>query len=240
MLYLCRFKPLRNHLRGFLMAARAGSKITEFLLSGNIIPFFVDPAFFAPRMCGEKQSFAQVVVQVVGSPPRMRGTDIGHSRTRQKLRITPACAGKRPARPGYAHNRRDHPRMCGEKYIKVGDAAVALGSPPHVRGKGVKHRDGRVRVGITPACAGKSHTGRFPARSAWDHPRMCGEKNLVFSVNSKKVGSPPHVRGKGAKITARRRSIGITPACAGKSDHGLFVRTLAGDHPRMCGEKKCG
>lgn len=47
MLYLCRFKPLRNHLRGFLMAARAGAKITEFFLSGNIIPFFVDPAFFS-------------------------------------------------------------------------------------------------------------------------------------------------------------------------------------------------
>ena len=27
--YLCRFKPLRDHLRGFLIAAWAGAKITE-------------------------------------------------------------------------------------------------------------------------------------------------------------------------------------------------------------------
>lgn len=27
--YLCQFKPLRNHLRGFLIAAWAGAKITE-------------------------------------------------------------------------------------------------------------------------------------------------------------------------------------------------------------------
>ena len=167
-------------------------------------------------MCGEKQSFAQVAVQVVGSPPRMRGKDIGHSRTRQKLRITPACAGKRPARPGYAHNRRDHPRMCGEKYIKVGDAAVALGSPPHVRGKGVKHRDGRVRVGITPACAGKRKTTRTSGARCRDHPRMCGEKQ------------PGYEEWPGA---------GITPACAGKSFLRSSSLSRSGDHPRMCGEK---
>ena len=29
MLYLCRFKPLHHYLRGFLIAAWAGAKITE-------------------------------------------------------------------------------------------------------------------------------------------------------------------------------------------------------------------
>ena len=29
MLYLCRFKPLRHYLRGFLIAAWAGAKIIE-------------------------------------------------------------------------------------------------------------------------------------------------------------------------------------------------------------------
>ena len=28
--YLCRFKPLRHYLRGFLIAAWAGDKIAEF------------------------------------------------------------------------------------------------------------------------------------------------------------------------------------------------------------------
>ena len=74
--YLCRFKPLRNHLRGFLIAAWAGDKIAEFSFPEisfhfSLRPwfFFVSPAYAGkselatyrfvadwdhPRMCGEK------------------------------------------------------------------------------------------------------------------------------------------------------------------------------------------
>ena len=65
MLYLCRVKPLRHYLRGFLIAAWAGDKC-RVLLSRNIISFslrpwffFVSPAyaksparFSSPRRCG--------------------------------------------------------------------------------------------------------------------------------------------------------------------------------------------
>ena len=56
LLYLCFFKRSRNYLRGFLIAAWAGAKITGFLLSRNIISFSVEPvALFsqAPRMRGK-------------------------------------------------------------------------------------------------------------------------------------------------------------------------------------------
>ena len=45
--YWCFFKPLRNHLRGFLIAAWAGAKITErsslhlfYAITLNLIAFF--------------------------------------------------------------------------------------------------------------------------------------------------------------------------------------------------------
>ena len=75
--YLCRFKPLRDHLRGFLIAAWAGDKIAEFSFPKisfhfSLRPwfFFVSPAYAGkspaaayacpgtqdhPRVCGEKR-----------------------------------------------------------------------------------------------------------------------------------------------------------------------------------------
>ena len=86
--------------------------------------------------------------------------------------------------------------MCGEKSCQTGAASLALGSPPRMRGKGVKHRDGRVRVGITPAYAGKSTDGLESDWRTRDHPRVCGEKLPAFGTPIWQGGSPPHVRGK--------------------------------------------
>ena len=76
MLYLCRVKPLRHYLRGFLIAAWAGDKIAEFSFPEISFHFplrpwffFVSPAYAGkstrgtdarkphrdhPRVCGEK------------------------------------------------------------------------------------------------------------------------------------------------------------------------------------------
>ena len=52
-----------------------------------------------------------------------------------KMRITPACAGKRLVTHCRRHRDRDHPRMCGEKPALWLFCALLWGSPPHVRGK---------------------------------------------------------------------------------------------------------
>ena len=95
--YLCQFKPLRDHLRGFLIAAWAGDKIAEFSFPEISFHFplrpwffFVSPAYvgkriaspvaFAsaadhPRVCGEKFFLIGLHPNTQGSPPRMRGKD---------------------------------------------------------------------------------------------------------------------------------------------------------------------
>ena len=97
MLYLCRVKPLRHYLRGFLIAAWAGDKIAEFSFPEisfhfSLRPwfFFVSPAYAGksipsdefgnededhPRVCGEKSALSALVVKLLGSPPRMRGKE---------------------------------------------------------------------------------------------------------------------------------------------------------------------
>ena len=176
------FQRSRHPLRGFLIAACAGGKIAEFLLSGNIIPFLVDPAAFLqappmrgkgwytqcakrlppdhPRACGEKMEPLDAPDKKEGSPPHMRGkADLLNLRTFCK-RITPAYAGKRPVRWAKPDLWKDHPRTCGEK----------------VGGK----RRLKIRWGITPAHAGKRRASVRWALGAGDHPRACREKSSVF------------------------------------------------------------
>ena len=72
--------------------------------------------------------------------------------------------------------------------------------------------------GITPAYAGKRSPALFPLRSPEDHPRVCGEKKVMRGAKDKRMGSPPHVRGKAGYWVKDAQGRGITPACAGKSD----------------------
>ena len=115
--------------------------------------------------------------------------------------------------------------------------SCAKGSPPRVRGKEVVLVDFICLRGITPACAGKSHSVTDANASSWDHPRVCGEKALQSSVNCTMEGSPPRMRGKAASGGDREPGAGITPAYAGKSLTLTVLASLSWDHPRVCGEK---
>ena len=137
MLYLFFFKPLRDHLRGFLIAAWAGDKIAEFSFPEISFHFplrpwffFVSPAYvgkriaspvaFAsaadhPRVCGEKIALSELPDEFPGSPPHVRGKVILLDTAAVRCRITPACAGKRARRYLLRSAAPDHPRMCGEK-----------------------------------------------------------------------------------------------------------------------------
>ena len=121
-----------------------------------------------------------------------------------------------------------------------------MGSPPRVRGKGVKQSDSRVAVGITPAYAGKRQPKPWCQRPNGDHPCVCGEKRVAVARPTGAPGSPPRMRGKAKILTTLPISPRITPAYAGKSGNtgqaGKRIRsckmsTPVRDHPRVCGEK---
>ena len=116
MLYLCRVKPLRHYLRGFLIAAWAGDKIAEFSFPEISFHFplrpwffFVSPAYAGkractpcctpvcgdhPRMCGEKLIVPLKLPLSLGSSPRMRGKESIAVGIGDGIGITPAYAGK--------------------------------------------------------------------------------------------------------------------------------------------------
>ena len=111
------------------------------------------------------------------------------------------------------------------------------GSPPRVRGKDCCKLTPPVCFGITPASAGKSLWAYHTSCSRWDHPRECGEKTNVPSINGLAFGSPPRVRGKVDGLFQSLTEIRITPASAGKRRRNRCMLQAPGDHPRECGEK---
>ena len=129
-----------------------------------------------PRVCGEKSDPARCTVHRRGSPPRVRGKERQDGTFASASGITPACAGKSIASPFSFTLLQDHPRVCGEKPFLAAELALMTGSPPRVRGKAFMKRYFSSYGGITPACAGKSHTLRFRIPRHRDHPRVCGEK----------------------------------------------------------------
>ena len=88
-----------------------------------------------PRVCGENLLSSPTVIRAAGSPPRVRGKQPPKPQRVDAERITPACAGKTPARPCPPSRPADHPRVCGENSFLHLYAPPCHGSPPCVRGK---------------------------------------------------------------------------------------------------------
>ena len=109
-----------------------------------------------PRLCGEKDSPLLNSTLILGSPPPMRGKDREPADTgctdgitpayagkssyttaaeSEENRITPAYAGKRQTVISSDVAKRDHPRLCGEKFLCRSGRMSSTGSPPPMRGK---------------------------------------------------------------------------------------------------------
>ena len=96
-----------------------------------------------------------------------------------------------------------------------------------MRGKGYGATIGEDGMRITPAYAGKRQFCPPAGRTDKDHPRMCGEKMMKAGSNCAMLGSPPRMRGKDAKILETAKTLGITPAYAGKRSTSCCALTLA-------------
>ena len=194
-------------------------------------------ARITPACAGKSFAWSICSRSCLGSPPRVRGKALPVPLRRAPCRITPACAGKRQTARPCSGTAWDHPRVCGEKDDARGKSIDDLGSPPRVRGKVRLFCDLLNRLGITPACAGKSASSAVTSTSARDHPRVCGEKAEKTPAKPRAKGSPPRVRGKEPKRSVAAVVVGITPACAGKRAFRSMMFQPLRDHPRVCGEK---
>ncbi len=108
-----------------------------------------------PRMCGKKFLACFYPPNSLGSPPHVREKERDEIKDVGGFGITPACAGKRNELGNGLSLMQDHPRMCGKKSALSLKGRRWVGSPPHVREKGLIHFKSDLFIRITPACAGK-------------------------------------------------------------------------------------
>ena len=155
----------------------------------------------------------------------------------RRPRITPAYAGKSCFRNLITVDSRDHPRLCGEKDNNPILLFFKEGSPPPMRGKVASMSPFNMVSRITPAYAGKSETARTWEDLSTDHPRLCGEKAVVYRFIYFRIGSPPPMRGKVVQCSEIDTVSRITPAYAGKRSASCGRVEAVRDHPRLCGEK---
>ena len=145
----------------------------------------------------------------------MRGTGFLQAFRCLPTRITPACAGNSLLPWMCQEPDKDHPRVCGEQTSGRITFASWCGSPPRVRGTELNLYEHYGLIRITPACAGNRACMLHPAAGYKDHPRVCGEQNIIKANYPKNTGSPPRVRGTVFPSFAKTLCHRITPACAG-------------------------
>ena len=242
--FSCRTRRSPPRVRGKglqQLPSRRAARITP-ACAGKRILLCVNSCSHAdhPRVCGEKDLVVRELMLARGSPPRVRGKVLILVNFILDSRITPACAGKRWNIFRSGSERKDHPRVCGEKKSRMHGMNRVKGSPPRVRGKEYLVTVLPNIQRITPACAGKSPELRMISSGAWDHPRVCGEKVPSDKGKTTTKGSPPRVRGKEHYSDDALRKNRITPACAGKSRTQQRCSMSLKDHPRVCGEKAGG
>ena len=149
-----------------------------------------------PRLCGEKHKSRRANLSMIGSPPPMRGKVPIATSVQSTSGITPAYAGKSGLNPACMPAKKDHPRLCGEKFCVKLFNKFYQGSPPPMRGKGRCFGVIEYACRITPAYAGKSFSHKNYLQNSWDHPRLCGEKTKYEHAKKCSGGSPPPMRGK--------------------------------------------
>ncbi len=190
-----------------------------------------------PRMRGERYERQTLASRTGGSSPHARGTLGQQRRQRAYRRIIPACAGNATVPSGQTIRTTDHPRMRGERPLRLPLVRASSGSSPHARGT---HETGVLRKRcrrIIPACAGNASTATQPANRTADHPRMRGERIRSTTGESVRVGSSPHARGTLANRASHVSSRRIIPACAGNARNHAMPPINGADHPRMRGER---
>ena len=153
-----------------------------------------------PRTCGEQLASSLVFTGLKGSPPHMRGTAMPFGSGVLKIRITPAHAGNRSVAVSWARLMWDHPRTCGEQLLQTPVQNLEAGSPPHMRGTVTSFENLPCAARITPAHAGNRKRFFAAMPRPKDHPRTCGEQSFGDTDGSRKLGSPPHMRGTGDRV----------------------------------------
>ena len=153
----------------------------------------------------------------LGSSPRMRGALWVDSTKTAVKRIIPADAGSTGLPSCTRWTGWDHPRGCGEHQCFRCIRFRLSGSSPRMRGALVGCELAVGGWGIIPADAGSTYEVRIVEEIEGDHPRGCGEHNMIRPRWLPGPGSSPRMRGALTAFHVLVTYRGIIPADAGST-----------------------
>ena len=170
-----------------------------------------------PRACGERPASSAMNWRNVGSSPRMRGTAIAYRSNSMAHRFIPAHAGNGPTQGFQACCYSVHPRACGERPCRCGQAAS--------------------EQRFIPAHAGNGSSSPGATNAVPVHPRACGERLMVIKPTNPNNGSSPRMRGTDVTRSRPMPRHRFIPAHAGNGHCRNMRSGHWSVHPRACGER---
>ena len=150
--------------------------------------------------------------------------------------VLPAYAGMIPGCSRYTAFRESAPRICGDDPSTSITNTFQVLCSPHMRGAQYLESIGYRCAGIIPAYAGSTFSKSRVSATTRDHPRICGEHDLVDAHPCTSVGSSPHMQGALQRPGLDGEGAGIIPAYAGSTWSRRSRPSRTRDHPRICGE----
>ncbi len=185
--------------------------------AGNGIPPAPAPSQLAvhPRACGERFCATRNAWRMLGSSPRVRGTEAGGPGREFGVRFIPARAGNGLESIARSDRVSVHPRACGERSGEKVRQMRNVGSSPRVRGTVVERKLVCVERRFIPARAGNGPARQPDGMPDQVHPRACGERLVDVAERDAKAGSSPRVRGTGCGAVRFIRASRFIPARAG-------------------------
>ena len=149
-----------------------------------------------PRSRGENDHRVRLREHDHGSSPLTRGKPADRALSGKWSGLIPAHAGKTPPPSGARASGPAHPRSRGENDPPTASIADRMGSSPLTRGKQIIPVAPNFNIGLIPAHAGKTWSGRSPEMRQRAHPRSRGENIGPAGGGVKISGSSPLTRGK--------------------------------------------
>ena len=170
-----------------------------------------------PHVCGEHLPAKARIIRIVGSSPRMRGTQFAPVAASIGRGLIPTYAGNTCRTRLGTLLRRAHPHVCGEHLASSPKTPLGSGSSPRMRGTLAIMSACEGNKGLIPTYAGNTPEYTAPELSHGAHPHVCGEHTIVLCGRGFSEGSSPRMRGTLMPVLKQHYSSGLIPTYAGNT-----------------------
>ncbi len=169
-----------------------------------------------PRECGGTASGERPPKSNPGLSPRVRGNRVAEGYTPARRRSIPASAGEPGTETTSISRNEVYPRECGGTRLVVESPEGVRGLSSRVRGNHIRRSFEEGVYGSIPASAGEPYdTSRLSPQKPV-YPRECGGTTRAASIDVRRAGLSPRVRGNLHHSVSVLRQYGSIPASAGE------------------------